>query len=353
MHRAIHRYHPTFGYHFVPNVKARLPYGDGSYLVRTNPQGFRSDHDFTEQKAPGTFRVLLFGDSYTAGVGVSNGHRYSDYLEELIPGLEVYNCGLEGSGTDQQYLIAREVAPRYEHDLIVAGVWVENIRRITARSRVWSTAEEGEHRVFPKPYFTLEQSGDLRLHNVPVPESRSFDEISEDEESHIDRGGPGRRLRELVYSLPPKHRLRMTRLAQRLTRYQPVPGYARPDSPDWLLMRAILERWQRESEHPMLVMPIPMPQYMDGTASPRACQQRFQELAKPPVLTIHDPLDHLRAYPAAVRRTFRDPMDPHPTPAGHRAIAESLAPAIRAAMARACVPAAPAEADGRRAASFV
>ena len=334
MHRSVHRYHATFGYHFVPNVKARLPYGDRSYLVRTNPQGFRSDHDFTEQKRPGTFRVLAFGDSFTAGVGVSNGQRYSEYLEEMIPGLEVYNCGLEGSGTDQQYLIFREVAPLYEHDLVIAGVWVENIRRIVSRSRVWSTSD-GEHRIFPKPYFTLEQGDELRLHNVPVPESSAFEELDEEARGHIDRGGPGLRLRELVYRLPEEHRLRVTRLMQRLTRYQPVPGYARPDSPEWLLMRAILERWARESEQPVLVMAIPMPQYVDGTASARDVQRRFQELAQPPALTVHDPLDDLRAYSPAERRGFRDPLDPHPTPAGHRALAESLAPRIRAAMARA------------------
>ena len=44
-------------------------------------------------------RVLVFGDSFTAGDGVSNGSRYSDVLETLLPPpTEVHNFGLPGSG---------------------------------------------------------------------------------------------------------------------------------------------------------------------------------------------------------------------------------------------------------------
>ena len=101
------------------------------------------------------FRVLLFGDSYTAGMGVSDAARYGDVLERLLPGVEVYNFGLPGSGTDQQYLIHREYAARYEHDLVVIGAMVENIRRVASRYRPYATLE-GESLILAKPYFTLE-----------------------------------------------------------------------------------------------------------------------------------------------------------------------------------------------------
>ena len=42
------------------------------------------------------------GDSFTAADGVSNRQRYSDLLEARLPGIEVYNFGLPGTGTDQQ-----------------------------------------------------------------------------------------------------------------------------------------------------------------------------------------------------------------------------------------------------------
>ncbi len=329
-HRGVHRYHPTIGYQYMPSIRTRLPFaGDDHYLVRTNAQGFRSDHDFSEPKRPGTFRILLFGDSFSAGVGVSNGRRYSDYLEELVPGVEVFNCGLEGTGTDQQYLAFREVSELAEYDLVIVAPWVENIRRNPARYRMWSTSG-GEYRVFPKPYFSLDADGQLRLHNVPVPQAFDASELDEDRARHLDQGGPGLRLRQLVYRLPERHRLKAKERIQRLTRYQPVPGYDRPTSPEWLLMRAILERWADEAAAPLLVMPIPMPQHVDGTASSKQCRRRFEELREHPRIAVHDPLPDLRRHPASVRRGFRHPLDPHPSPAGHRALAESLAPRIRA-----------------------
>src|SRR5262245_19452241 len=107
MQRQLFEYHPRFGYRFIPELKARIDHEGGGYLVKVNRAGFRCDHELAPMKCEGSFRVLLFGDSYTAGDGVSNRDRYGDVLEKLVPSLEVYNFGLSGSGTDQQYLIWR------------------------------------------------------------------------------------------------------------------------------------------------------------------------------------------------------------------------------------------------------
>ena len=66
----------------------------------------------------GTFRVLLFGDSQSAGEGMVNAHRYSDLLERAVPGLEVHNYAVSGTGTDQQYLTYLEHRS-VQHDLVV------------------------------------------------------------------------------------------------------------------------------------------------------------------------------------------------------------------------------------------
>jgi hypothetical protein len=92
--RSIFQYHPVFGFHFVPGIRARIPHEAGGYLVTANSAGFRSDREFVTEKGPAVFRVLLFGDSYTAGDGVSNGQRYSDLVEALVPGTEIYNYAL-------------------------------------------------------------------------------------------------------------------------------------------------------------------------------------------------------------------------------------------------------------------
>ena len=97
--RRVFQYDPVIGYRFIPGLKARIPHERGGYLVRVNNAGFRCNHDFRASRTPGYRRVLLFGDSLTAGDGVSNEDRFGDLLEDVIERLEVYNFGLPGTGT--------------------------------------------------------------------------------------------------------------------------------------------------------------------------------------------------------------------------------------------------------------
>ena len=69
-HRMVIRYHPTIGHLFVPDLVARIPHEDGGYFVRTNRQGFRSDHDFGAPRSERP-RILFFGDSFHI-----NGHAF-------------------------------------------------------------------------------------------------------------------------------------------------------------------------------------------------------------------------------------------------------------------------------------
>jgi len=69
------KYHPLVGHTYMPNVKMRVPGVSGGYLVRTNGAGFRADREFLQERKPGVFRALLFGDSQSAGDGTSNSLR--------------------------------------------------------------------------------------------------------------------------------------------------------------------------------------------------------------------------------------------------------------------------------------
>jgi carbamoyltransferase len=324
MTRQIFQYDPTVGYRFVPGLKARIDHEGGGYLMRTNRAGFRCRHEFVVEKPPNTFRILLFGDSFTAGDGVSDRDRYGDALETLLPGSQVYNFGLSGSGTDQQYLIWREHAAGIEHDLVLIGVLVENIRRVVARYRPYRSAD-GEDLVLAKPYFTLESSGSLALHNVPVPrQPLARGTLARAEAGAVDRGGNLPWLRTAVNRLGP----RIKDLAQHLTRYQPVPGYARADHPDWRLLEAILRAWVQEIAAPVVICPIPIYQYVEGTACPKGYQARFRSLENADRVIVHDPLPDLRAHSPEQRRRFRFDRDVHLTPAAHRVLAGSLAARI-------------------------
>ncbi len=322
MMRQLFEYHPVIGYRFIPALTARIPHEGGGYLIRVNGDGFRCDHEFFHERRPDTRRVLLFGDSYTAGEGVSNGKRYGDLIEQRIAGIEVYNYALPGTGTDQHYLIFREFAAGVEKDLTIIAVLVENIRRIVCRYRPYMN-EQGEQIYFEKPYYEL-QDRELVLHGIPPNRLPLKDsEIPKNERHRIFSSGRYQIFRSLVSKLGLKD------LAQSVTRYQPLPEYDDPENDSWLLLKAILEHWISRNSGKVIVMPIPLHQYIEETADPASYQARFGELAKVTGCMLHDPLPDLLRYSPRERRGFRFEQDVHLTPKGHGALADSLVPVVR------------------------
>ena len=323
MWRSVTQHHPRIGYTFIPGIKARviLPQENTAYLFDVNESGFRCDHEFIPQKKSGYTRALLFGDSFTAGDGVANRQRYGDQLERKVPNFEVYNFGLPGTGTDQQYLAYQEFARDLEHDLLILAVTVENISRVNARFRPYLN-ERGETVIYAKPYYVLTDHG-LELKNVPVArEPLEKAELGGDDTEHVDWGLPFANLRKLARTFGIRD------LAQKVTHFQPVPDYRSADNPKWLVMRGILEDWIARSPVPVLLIPIPLFPFVEGTSDPTDYQARFRELAAATACVLHDPLSDLQNYSPVERRSFRFEKDVHLTPAGHAALAASLVPVV-------------------------
>jgi hypothetical protein len=323
--RQLFEYHPVIGHKFVPNLRVRVPFENGGYLVRTNCTGFRCDHEHTHQRTQGIYRILLFGDSTAAGDGVSNGKRFGDVLEQALPGTEVFNMAIPGSGTDQQYLLYREYGAPVERDLVIISVLVENVRRVAARYRIY-VDDAGEERLYQKPYFLLE-NGELKLHGVPVRrDSIDPSQLAVEEGATVDRGGGHVLLRKMINSFGST----VKDTVQQLTRYQPFPMYENPKNPDWLLLRAILLQWVNEIEGPVLIVPMPLYSHVEGTASPDAYQARFRELPLRSGVEVFDPLPTLLRYSTEERRAFRFARDIHRTVTGHQAVGQALATRVRA-----------------------
>jgi hypothetical protein len=318
MRRSLTQYHPCIGYTYIPNLACRVAHDGGGYLLRTNTAGFRCEHEFVSGRRPGRRRVLLFGDSQTAGDGVSNAQRFGDRLEGLVPDVEVYNFGLPSSGTDQQYLAYKTLATQMEHDLLMIVVNVENIGRVAARYRPFFD-DRDRLLYYAKPYYQREADGTLTLHHVPVPKQPLSDRELALQAAHLDRGLAFPRLRSIARALGVRD------VAQRVSRFQPVPDYESPENPKWLLLRGILEHWIRTSAKPVLLVPLPLFPFVEETADPSPYQARFRELARDVGCTVHDVLADLRRYPPEHRRTFRFHVDVHFTSEGHRVLAESLA----------------------------
>ena len=322
------RFDPDVGFTFVPNIQTRIPHESGGYLVRTNALGFRDDRNPAE-RAGDRRRVFVFGDSFTAGDGVSNGKRFSDELERLVPGVQFYNFGLSATGTDQQFIAYRKFASGLACDLVIVAILVENIRRITAQFQP-VLVQDGSYQFRPRPYFELHDGKLVRFHNPVTDETITAEELSRTQpDASVDTFGRFPALRKLVRSLGLKE------LMQRLTASQPVPDYDSKTSPGWLLMRQILLDWRAATPCPLLVVPLPLYHHIEEKADASAYQQRFAEFAAETGIAVHDVLPDLRGYTMEQRRQFRFATDIHFTPAGHQAVARSMAPAVVTALNRA------------------
>lgn len=320
MWHALTKYHPRIGYTFMPSVKSRVPWENGGYLLRTNAAGFRSEREFIKERTLDKFRAVLFGDSQTAGNGVSNLSRYSDVVEQLVPNLEVYNYALPGTSADQHYLTYQDCAD-VDHDLVIVGMHIHTITRIPRRFMMYHDANDQEV-VFAKPYFSL-SDGALTLHHIPVPkEPITKASVSPEDAPYVDWGTPLSGLKKIAIKLGVRD------LVQKATKRQPVPEYNSPDHPTWLLLRTILQTWIRECKTPVLLFLLPMWAFIEESSDPTNYLARFRELARETGCHVHDPLPDLWRYPLEERRTFRFPVDSHFTPQGHQAFAASLAPAI-------------------------
>jgi carbamoyltransferase len=348
-HRTILRHHPEIGHLFVPNLNARIPSERGGYFVRTNSLGFRSDREFVKARRDTEWergtgdrpRILFFGDSVTAGDGCGNEERFSDRVGEAL-GAEVYNYGLSGSGTDQQLLLFEHFARDVEADLIVLGVWVENIERIKVGFRESIDRATGKHLLVPKPYFTLDPGG-LVLHNVPVPTERPS--ASTVDERQYQARVPSR-LRMIfralrAYRTDPRlagvRRLTDRYLPSlrsqilRLSGFQPYRDYQHPATGAWPLMKAILERFAAESSPtPVLLVPIPAFQFYFDELPP-IYQPLYDQLRDPARrLEVLDLTSELKRFPRTERRDFVFKTDrSHFSPRGHEVVAEILARTIR------------------------
>lgn len=334
------RYHPGFGNTYMPSSKLRVQGSSGGYLVRTNAAGFRSDREFVQARAAGIFRVLLFGDSQTAGDGTANALRYSDLLASALPGLEINNYAVSGSATDQQYLMY-QANSHIDHDLLVIGLYVENIRRITRRV-VKARDASGAEIYRAKPYFELED-GQLTLHNVPVPKQPWTEETLPDdlrpyvysygEANYFFRNQSRRHdsIMRIFARLGPMRRV-VKHVLTSFRKFQPLPDYDSPGSPGWSLLRAILKTWIASSRTPVLLVPLPHDSSLAGLSDPRKYQARFRELSAETGCRLFDPLPELLRLAPSERRTLWSDAYGHLSVRGHSAIAKLLVPVVQQLM---------------------
>jgi len=86
---------------------------------QSNNLGARARHDTDATIAPGTTRILVFGDSFASGSRVPQESAWPSVLEASAAGLEVVSFGVDGYGLAQSWLRYRALAPTLAHDVVV------------------------------------------------------------------------------------------------------------------------------------------------------------------------------------------------------------------------------------------
>lgn len=137
--------------------------GPDAGLVHINALGLRGP-EVPLEKAPGSRRVVVFGDSFVFGLGVDEEHLMTAHLQRFLTAtqgrpVEVVNAGVAGYATDQELILFRELGPRLRPDLVIL-VMCDNDFEENLEDFVY-------HRYY-KPRFRL-VSGRLKEEGVPVP----------------------------------------------------------------------------------------------------------------------------------------------------------------------------------------
>jgi SGNH hydrolase-like domain, acetyltransferase AlgX len=321
----LQEYDATLGFRLIPNSQGRLWGPEFDTVISINGAGVRQDSLVPHRRTPGTRRLLAIGDSFTFGHGVDVADRFTERLGADLPGLEVVNMGVWGTGTDQQLLLYSNEGVKYAPDLTILCYMVENIVRNGVDHR---TQPDG--RLVGKPRFVLERDA-LRLTGVPVP--REFVRPRDDEPEFGDRWSSGvqfpfkRFLREhsALYRLT--HRGLSGPLHRALgTETVPFPEYA-TDRQEWLVTAAIIRAFAETAAangSNFLLVVIPTIDYVLKSYAKPGPNELIERLAAATGIPLLDLTPELKRVSQDGTMAYF-PQDGHWTPEGHAVVARALA----------------------------
>lgn len=114
----------------VPDQSELRKSGEFEYSFNTNDEGLRY-RTLPLANMTGEFRVFVVGDSFTEGVGVNDGERFTDLLERdfLLLGAPVLfiNGGLSGTGPLEYGRMYLHVGRKYQPDALLIAVFANDV----------------------------------------------------------------------------------------------------------------------------------------------------------------------------------------------------------------------------------
>jgi hypothetical protein len=118
--KQIFQEHEDLGWIFKPGSHALYDPFQRVVSIDIGSNGFRNtsnDHSITANHH--NKKVLIIGDSVTAGIQVSSGETFSDRITNSKNGLFALNYGVNGYSTDQALIVLEEHLDRVQPDLVI------------------------------------------------------------------------------------------------------------------------------------------------------------------------------------------------------------------------------------------
>jgi hypothetical protein len=128
----------------APRAQIRHRSREFDYVFRTNQLGLRGA-DVPFEKLPGTFRIVVLGDSFVAGYGVADEYLMTKLLQENLdhrstvehrsiaadsisghPDVEVVNVGRVGTSTIRELDIYESLGTKFRPDLVILAYYLGN-----------------------------------------------------------------------------------------------------------------------------------------------------------------------------------------------------------------------------------
>ncbi len=151
----LYRYDETLGWFPIPNTRQRVK-ASRPFTVVHNSVGFRDrEHTSGESQA-----IIFLGDSFVWGYDVDAAERFTDKLQARHPDWNVYNFGVSGYGTDQEYMLLQRYFDAV-HPRVVFLLFCTETDDMDNSSNM-------RYGGYYKPYCTV-NGNHLELHGVPVP----------------------------------------------------------------------------------------------------------------------------------------------------------------------------------------
>jgi hypothetical protein len=113
------------GWSGQPNVRLRYRRPEFDTLVQHDADGWRQPEP--PRPLGAARRMLVLGDSFTWGWGVSQGEVFTDHLQAAFPSIAIVNRGISGYGTAQEYLVLERELATNRYDTIILMFFINDL----------------------------------------------------------------------------------------------------------------------------------------------------------------------------------------------------------------------------------